>query len=152
MMIEESLYEFSKRGRPKKGKKSFEKLRGINTPDSWNDLEDEEIIDDIDVDTSDMVNTEDIEVEESGFNDDNYELQMALTNELEMKEISRRTLTFSLKQDPEKILNGVPMAKMGNGEAFLFKLDDDKLKKIFLKDIIVEHQKRKNDRAFTINE
>lgn len=150
MMIEESLYEFSKRGRPKKGKKPLLKMRGINSPDEWNNLDDEEIINNIDVvDTSDMENAEEIEVENDEFGG---ELETALNNEIEIPEFNRRTLTFHLSGDLEKIYNGVPMAKMGNGEAFLFKLDDGKLKKIFLKDIIVEQLKRKDNRAFTINE
>ena len=152
MMIEESLYEFSKRGRPKKGnKKSSKKMRGIDAPDSWGDVEseDEEVLDDIDVDVSDMTNAEEIEVEEDVFDD---KLQRALSNEVKIPEFSRRVLRFRLKEKPRKILNGVPMAKMGTGNAFLFKLNDGKMKKIFLRDIIVEQEKRNDDRAYLVNE
>jgi len=152
MMIEESLYEFSKRGRPRKhGKKSSKKMRGIDAPDSWGDVEseDEEVLDDIDVDVSDMTNAEEIEVEEDVFDD---KLQRALSNEVKIPEFSRRVLRFRLKEKPRKILNGVPMAKMGTGNAFLFKLNDGKMKKIFLRDIIVEQEKRNDDRAYLVNE
>jgi hypothetical protein len=150
MVIEESLYEFSKRGRPKKGK-SPERMRGIDSPDMWNDLQDEEEtpIEDINVDTSDMETADEIEVDDNGYGD---ELQAALNNEVQMLEINRRELTFRIKGDLDKVYNGIPLAKMGNGEAFLFKLDDGKIKKIFINDIIVEQQKGKNNRAITINE
>jgi hypothetical protein len=150
MMIEESLYEFSKRGRPKKGsKKSSKKMRGIDAPDSWGDVEseDEEVLDDIDV--SDMTNAEEIEVEEDVFDD---KLQRALSNEVKIPEFSRRVLRFRLKENPRRIINGVPMAKMGSGNAFLFKLDNGKMKKIFLRNIIVEQEKRNDGRAYFINE
>jgi hypothetical protein len=42
------------------------------------------------------------------------------------------------------------MAKLG-GNAFLFKLKDGSLKKIFLRDMILEEEKR-NNRAKTVNE
>jgi len=145
IMIEESLYEFSKRGRPKKGKSS-KQLRDINAPDEWNDLDDEEdeSVDDIDIDTSDMETADEIEVDDNnGYID---ELQVALNNELKMLEINRRALTFRLKNDLNKVYTGIPLAKMGDGEAFLFKLDDGKIKKVYLNDIIVEQQKGKNNK------
>jgi len=65
-IIEESLNEFAKRGRPKKvSKKPTKKMRDIDVPDSWiddNDEEEEEIIDDIDVDISDMTDVENMEI------------------------------------------------------------------------------------------
>jgi hypothetical protein len=153
MLIEESLYEFAKRGRPKKkGKKLSKKLRGINAPDAWNDVEDEEEIDpdELDVDVSDMIDTEAIDIEEDVFDS---QLQKALSNEVKMPEFSRRIVKFRLKGDLGKVLKGVPMAKMGEGNAFIFKLNNGQMKKIFLRDIILEQEKIKdNDRAFTINE
>jgi hypothetical protein len=143
MMVEESLYEFSKRDKNKK--------RGIDAPDEWKDLEDEdEVVDDINVDTSDMETADEIDI------DDNNtiavdDIKIALNNELKIPEFNRRTLTFRLSGDLEKTYNGVPMAKMEKGEAFLFKLDDGKIKKIFLKDIIVE-QKKGSSKNYTLNE
>lgn len=143
MMIEESLYEFSKRGRPKKNKDPLEKMRDINAPDSWNDLEDEdeEVVDNIDVDTSDMADAEEIEIDEDKFND---ELLKTLNNELKMLEPDRRVVKFRTKTDTSKIIYGIPMAKFGN-DAFLFKLKDGSIKKVLLSNIILEHQKRKTN-------
>jgi hypothetical protein len=151
MIIEESLYEFAKRGRPKKSNKTpLEKMRGIDTSDSWKDdeeIEDEEI-EDVNIDVSDMADVDTIDMEKNVFND---ELETILSNELKMLEINRRTLTFRLKGNTEKIFNGVPMTKIGDN-AFVFKLDDGKMKKILLSDIILEQEKRKGGRALTINE
>jgi len=143
MMIEESLNEFSKRGRPKKN-------RNIDVPDAWenqNQDDDEEIIDDIDVDVSDMTNGEEIEIEEDSFDS---ELLKALNNELKIPEFSRRLVKFRLKGNLTKTLKGILMAKLGSN-AFLFKLDNGEMKKVFLKDMILEQEKG-NDRTFTINE
>lgn len=144
IMIEESLYEFAKRGRPRKNAKGpIRKSYGIDTTDAWDDIEDDETIDmdDIDVDTSDMENAEEIAVEDEDAFDNN--LFRALSNEIKAPEFSRRTLVFRLKGDLSKIQNGVPMAKIGDN-AFLFKLKDGKLKKIFLKDIILENKNISN--------
>ena len=58
-MIEESLYEFAKRGRPRKNAKGpIRKSYGIDTTDAWDDIEDDETIymDDIYFDKYDMEN------------------------------------------------------------------------------------------------
>ena len=152
IMIEESLYEFAKRGRPKKrGRKPFKKSLGIAASDSWKTLEDEdedEIIDDIDV--SDMVNTDEIEVEEDIFDD---KLFKTLSNEIKMIEPNRRVVKFRLKGNLNKILYGIPMTKIGEN-AFLFKLKNGSMKKIFLRDMIIEsiESEKQQNRAKMVNE
>lgn len=144
MMVEESLYEFAKRGRPRKNaKKPVKKPRGIDAPDTWGDSDDEEIVnpDEIEVDTTDMETADEISVEEEDVFDD--KLFKALSNEVKIPEFSRRVLKFRLKGDLGKIQNGVPMAKIGDN-AFLFKLQNGQLKKIFLRDIILENEKASN--------
>lgn len=150
MMVEESLYEFARgeRGKGKKRKKKAKgksewKFRGIDTSDKWEEPDEEEVVPD-DVDTSDMENTDSIEIEENIFDDD---LLLALNNELKTPEFNRRVLTFRLKGDPSSTISGVPMAKFGNN-AFLFKLEDGKIKKFLLNDIILEHQRAKNRARF----
>jgi hypothetical protein len=149
-MIEESLYEFAKRGRPrKKGRKPGRKA-GIDAPDAYNsNVEDDEVIDpdEIDVDVSDMVDTDTIEIEEDVFDD---KLFKTLSNEVKLLEPNRRVVRFRLKGDLGKVLFGIPMAKIGDN-AFLFKLKDGSMKKIFLRDMILEEEKR-NNRAKTVNE
>jgi len=148
--IEESLNEFAKRGRPRKNARKPKSIPGnIDATDSWGADDDEEMIDpeELDVDVSDMVNTDSIEIEEDVFDD---KLFKALSNEVKMIEPSRANVRFRLKSDPSKILNAIPMAKMGNN-AFLFKLKDGQMKKIFLRDIILEEERRSN-RAKTVNE
>jgi len=139
-IIEESLNEFTKRER------DIEE-------DTWNDVEDEdETIDDINIDTSDMINAEEIEVEDDEDLIVNNKLDVALTNELKILEPDRRIFLFKIKGDTKNILQGIPITKLKNN-AFLFKLSDNKLKKIYLKDIIlVEGRKTKNNRALTIND
>jgi len=143
-MIEESLNEFAKRGRPRKDKTPIKKIDDVK--DAWYEPdEDDEVIGDIDIDTSDMDNAEEIEIEENTIYD---KLLMALSNELKMPEFNRAKVDFTLKDDDE-IHTGVPMAKLSDN-AFLFKLEDGKMKKIFLKDIIVES--KKSNRAKCVNE
>jgi hypothetical protein len=38
IMVEESLYEFAKRGRPRKKGRKPKLTRGIDAPDAWNDV------------------------------------------------------------------------------------------------------------------
>jgi hypothetical protein len=153
MMIEESLYEFAKRGRPKKRGRKPIKKKNKEDLDTWEiPDEDEEEIDpnEIDIDTSDMVDAEEIEIEEDVFDD---KLMKLLSNEVKIPEIGRGTLKFRLKGNLDKILLGVPMVKLGTQNAFVFKLEDGSLKKIFLRDIVLEEsEKPKNNRAYTINE
>lgn len=153
MMIEESLYEFAKRGRPRKrGRKPSKKIGNIDAPDSWDNAEDEEDIKELeDIDTTDMSNVEEIEIEKDAFDD---KLMKLLTTEVKLPEISRGVLTFRLKGNLEKILSGVPMIKLKDQDAFVFKMQGGSLKKIFLRDIIpiLESNESKNNRALTINE
>lgn len=155
MVVEESLYEFARgeRGKGKKRKKKAKsksewKFRGIDTSDKWEESDDmeEPVLDD--VDTSDMENADSIVVDEDVFDD---ELIKALNIEIKIPEFNRRTLVFRLKGDLENIISGVPMAKIGNN-AFLFKLEDGSLKKIFLRDIITEQEKKNKNRARYISE
>lgn len=149
MMIEESLYEFAKRGRPRKNaRKPLKKDRGIDAPDAWESPDDEEEIpiDDLDIDTSDMETADEIEIPDDVIDD---ALLKALNNEIKVIEPSRRTVKFRLKTELGKIYYGIPMAKFSNN-AFLFKLKDGSLKKIFVKDMILEHQK--SNRAKMVSE
>ena len=90
----------------------------------------------IDVDVSDMVDTDDMEIDDDSFDD---ELVKLLNNEIKLKEFNRRGFSFKIKNDKSKFY-GVPMAKMLNN-AFLFKTLDGKMKKLYLKDIILENEK-----------
>jgi len=150
MMIEESLYEFAKRGRKpgKRGRKPLKKDRGIDAPDAWEAPEDEEDvpIEDLEVDTTDMETADEIEMPEDVFDD---ALLKALSNEVKVLEPNRRIVKFRLKNEMGKILYGVPMAKLG-GNAFLFKFKDGSLKKVFLRDMVLEHQK--SNRAKMVSE
>lgn len=151
MMIEESLYEFAKRGRKpgKKGKKLIKKDHGIDSPDSWAGPEEDEEnvpIEDLEVDTTDMETADEIEMPEDVFDD---ALLKALSNEIKVLEPNRRIVKFRMKGDMSKIIYGVPMAKLG-GNAFLFKLKDGALKKVFLRDMVLEHQK--TNRAKMVSE
>lgn len=145
-MIEESLDEFS--ARVKKHNDFAKMMQEIDATDSREE-EEEEPAGDIDVDSSDMESAEEIEVDDTISSD---ELETTLNNELKIPEFSRSALTFHLAGDLENVYNGIPMAKMSGGSAFLFKLEDGKLKKIYLKDIVLEQKKGKSDRAYTINE
>jgi hypothetical protein len=149
-MIEETLYEFAKRGRPKKIKRPSSGVRGIDSTDKWGDSEDEDMVDpdELDVDTTDMENADTIEIEEDVFDD---KLFKALSNEVKMSEPARRNVRFRLKGDLSKALNGIPMAKLGSN-AFLFKLRDGSMKKVFLRDMVLEQEKIKSNRAKTVNE
>ena len=133
VMIEESLNEFAKRGRPKKDKS---RLRGIDAPDSWDDedIEDEDVVEDI-IDISDMTDVDEIDVDDDSFDD---ELMKTLSNEVSIPEYSRRSLYFYLKTNPRQLLIGIPMVKLGASDAFYFKLKDGTMKKIFVKDIILK--------------
>jgi hypothetical protein len=148
-MIEETLNEFS--DRLKKNKDFAKMMQDLDINDSWDEeeKEEEEEIVGINVNTSDMESAEEIEVDDTMSDD---ELQIALNNELKIPEFNRSILTFRISGDLENIYNGVPMAQMTNGEAFLFKMNDGKLKKVYLKDIVLEQQRTKNNRARTINE
>jgi len=151
VMIEESLNEFAKQGRPRKNaRKPLKKIRGIEGSDAWDIPDDEEEIDpdELDVDTSDMENAETIELEDDVFDD---KLFRALSNEVKIIEPSRANVRFRLKGDLSKVLNGIPMAKMGNN-AFLFKLKDGQMKKIFLRDMVLEQERVRQNRAKTVNE
>jgi hypothetical protein len=97
--------------------------------------------DEVDVDTTDMETADEIAVEEEDVFDD--KLFKALSNEVKIPEFSRRILKFRLKGDLKHIQHGVPMAKIGDN-AFLFKLKDGKMKKIFLRDIILENENSSN--------
>ena len=123
----------------------------INTTDAWHNsnANDEEFFDpdEVDVDVSDMVDTDTIDVEDDVFDDN---LLRALSNEVKLLEPSRRIVEFRLKGNLKKILYGIPMAKLGEN-AFLFKLRDGSMKKIFLRDMVLENEKPKN-RAKMVNE
>ena len=145
-MIEESLNEFAKRGRPRKIKTlDISNKEMDDVKDAWYEPEEDDEIDDMNIDTSDMESVEEIEINDDPIDD---ELLMALNNELKMPEFNRAKVDFTLKDDDE-IHSGVPMAKL-SGDAFLFKLHDGKMKKIFLKDIIIES--KKSNRAKCVNE
>jgi len=151
-MVKESLYEFAKRGRPKKQGRKTKVSRNISAPDTWNsNVDDEETTDDIndieDLDVSDMIDGDVIEIEEDVFDN---ELMKALSNEVKMIEPARANVRFRLKGNLSKVLNGIPMIKLKDN-AFVFKLRNGSMKKVFLRDMILEQEKRHN-RAKTINE
>jgi hypothetical protein len=151
MFIEESLYEFAKRGKHKKKNKIKPQFRSIDSTDDWvkpedDDVEDFEDVEDIDV--SDMTNAEELNIEEDAYDD---ELFLALKNDLKIPEFNRTTIRFRLKGDLKHILQGIPMARIGEN-TFLFKLKDEGMKKIALKDVILEQVKEKSNRAKNVSE
>ena len=142
-MVKESLYEFAQRGRPRKNPIKPKKAKKIKREgfddeesDDWHKYEEEEEVDpdELDVDVSDMTDAEEIDIEESAFDD---QLLTALKNELKSPEFARRVLKFRMKGDMKKKLLGTPLAKMGES-SFLFKMKDGSTKKINLTDIIAE--------------
>lgn len=132
-MTKETLFEFKK--------------NKLDSLDNWEHSEIEETpnnidnIDDIDinVDTSDMEDVEEIEFQENPFED---ELISALLAEIKIPEYNRAALQFSLKNNEDEIILGVPMARLSSG-AFVFKLADGSLKKFFIKDLLIEQKKNK---------
>jgi len=98
-------------------------------------IEDEDILK---IDVSDMVDAEDIEVEDDEFNNQTIS---RLNNEIKLPEFNRNPIKFKIRGTREHIL-GIPMAKMSNN-AYLFKLEGNKMKKFYLKDIILENENKK---------
>jgi hypothetical protein len=157
-LIEESLNEFAKRGKDSK----IKKMRDIYTSEDFADDAgeiikpeeefdaDEVDLDDIkDTDIFDKVDTSDMEKEDEiiipepiGYelnDDEKEEIKLTLRNELLIPDIDREPFVFSLKNDPEhNIVEGIPMAELSDGKAFLFKKEDGGLIKIYVKDIDVE--------------
>lgn len=151
-LVQESLNE----------KKEIGSLRDIDINDEININDEEEIVDDIvpnedieddtdeveieniedaeifdKVDVSDMDDEDDVIVDEEPT--DNEELVIYLRNELLIADIDREPIAFTVANDPKhQVIEAVPMAEMGNGEAFLFKLTSGGYKKIYVKDIIVQ--------------
>jgi hypothetical protein len=137
--VDESLFEFAKRGRPKKNVSKSIEDNDENIKDTWYSDEDED--DNVDVNTLEPLetNTFDDDEEEFVFNNDEDEnklLLSALKNEIKIPEFNRRALRFKLKND-NKYISGVPMANIRD-EAFLFKLNDGSIKKYFLNKIVIE--------------
>jgi len=90
----------------------------------------------------DIENLEDLKIEDDFVN--------ALRNEIKTPEFNRRIVKFKLRGDYSKNYFAIPMAELKNG-AFLFKLENGTLKKINLKDMILE-SKNLISRAKIINE
>jgi len=137
--VDESLFEFAKRGRPKKNVSKSIEDNDENIKDTRYSDEDED--DNVDVNTLEPLetNTFDDDEEEFVFNNDEDEnklLLSALKNEIKIPEFNRRALRFKLKND-NKYISGVPMANIRD-EAFLFKLNDGSIKKYFLNKIVIE--------------
>jgi len=70
---------------------------------------------------------------------DMSELVKALNNELNSPEFNRVLLNFKLMSTGEEI-SGITMAKLSNGNSFLFKTENG-LRKINVDDIILESKK-----------
>ena len=124
--VSESLNEFGKRGRPKKVKEP--------------EMEDDWYAADDDFDADEPAGPE--EIEDVELEDDVMDAALVrkitktLDNELQIPEFSRGELKFKVRSTGEKV-KGIPMAKMGGGEAYLFKTPQG-MKKIKLEDMIVE--------------
>lgn len=112
--------------------------QSIESTDAWEDDEEEDI-EELDVDATDMTDVEDIEIDVDPINDES--LFTILSNEIKIPEPDRRVINFKLKGNYSE-LSGVPMAKLGN-DAFLFKLENGIMKKIKIKDMILENSRAK---------
>ncbi|MCK9446221.1 hypothetical protein M0Q50_04950 [bacterium] len=137
--VDESLFEFAKRGRPKKNVSKSIEDNDENIKDTWYSDEDED--DNVDVNTLEPLETNNFDDDEEEFvfnndEDENKLLLSALKNEIKIPEFNRRALRFKLKND-NKYISGVPMANIRD-EAFLFKLNDGSIKKYFLNKIVIE--------------
>lgn len=125
-LVDENLDEFAgKRGRPRKVKEPG--------GDNWYADEDE-------FDSPDMAGPEQIEDVELEDEVSDIALIKQLTkmldNELTFPEFSRGSVNFKIRGSGEKI-EGVPLAKLSGGEAFLFKTLTG-MKKIKVEDMIIE--------------
>lgn len=140
-LVEESFEDFTVREKPR-----IRKMRNIDSDDFTNPVEfdDEEELDseDVssitkpfeDVDVSDMDDEDDVIIDDE---EDIYALQLALRNELIVPEVDREYLTFALRNDPDNIIEAMPMAELSNGDAFLFKIQGEGYKKIKIEDIVL---------------
>jgi hypothetical protein len=129
--VNESLNEFSKRrGRPKKVK---EPEMDPEAEDTWYSADDE-------FDSDEEMGPE--QIEDVEIEDEVTDAAMTrritktLNNELAIPEFSRGQLNFRVRSTGEKI-KGIPMAKMGGGDAYLFKTPKG-MKKVRVNDMIVE--------------
>jgi hypothetical protein len=105
----------------------------INEHHLDSELESEEDIDVIeDVMPEDMADTE--SEEEIEYFNDLDELKKYLHNELVVPEYSRTPLTCRIPGQGE--MEGIPMAELSNGEAFLFKINGQ-IKKVKIQDILI---------------
>jgi len=127
-LVDESLNEFAKRGRPRKARAAR-----IEGDDDWYASDDE-----FDSDEVGPEQIEDVELEDE-VTDVAIVKQITkmLDNELKMAEFSRGALKFKVRSSGENI-NGIPLAKLSGGEAFLYKTPSG-MKKVRVDDMIVEN-------------
>jgi len=132
--VNESLDEFAgKRGRPRKAR-APKAISGNpeEEGDDWYNADDE-----FDSEELGPEEIEDVEIEDEAADEAIMKrVTRMLSNELSFPEFNRGALKFRIRNTGETI-NGVPMAAMSGGSAFLFKTPTG-MKKVKLEDIIVE--------------
>jgi len=131
-LIEENLNEFARRGRPRKSRAPKAINDDPEMEDSWYSADDE-----FDSDEVGPEQIEDVELEDE-VTDLAIQKRLAkmLDNELKISEISRGALNFTKRSTGENI-SGVPLARLSDGEAYLFKTKSG-MKKARLDDMVVE--------------
>ena len=121
-LVDEDLNEFAKRGRPRKPKDE----------DEWYSADDE-------FDTPDPgpAQIENVELEDEVTDIAIIkQITKMLNNELKFPEFNRGFVKFKIRSTGE-LFKGIPLAKLGNGESFLFK-NKKGMKKVKLSDMIME--------------
>lgn len=148
--IEEDLNEFAKRGR-RKLSKPIEPIANIDddlemeddVEDNWYKADEED----------DYMEAEPEQIEDVSLEDETANVALMnqfrkmIDNELKLPEFSRGTVEFKLKPTKE-IIKGVPLTKLANGQAVLFKTPSG-MKKVKMEDILLEGLQRKEKTIIT---
>jgi len=140
ILVEESLKDFSMRDNELEKMRDIYLLEDEDIPKIEDvDIEDEINPDEIDTEIFDKIDVSDMDDENDIIRDEDGEeqIKLQLKNELLKVEPDREPFKFSVKQNPDENIIGIPMAELQDGDLFLFKIKGNpKLQKIYVKDII----------------